>query len=62
MDEKRAVKINLDELCLAMEDSAYDHDYYLDLETGEIVFISDYIDDANLEELKDRIDENPAPL
>ena len=60
MDEKRAVKINLDELCLAMEDSSYDHDYYLDLETVEIVFISDYIEDAHLEELKDKIDENPA--
>ena len=61
MDEKRtAVKINLDELCLAMEDSSYDHDYYLDQEAGEIVFISDYIEDAHLEELKDKIDENPT--
>jgi len=59
MDEKRALKINLDDLCLAMENSSYECDYYLDLETGEIIFISDYMDDANLEELKDRIDENP---
>ncbi len=60
MDEKRALKINLEELCLAMEDSSYECDYYLDRETGEIVFISDYIDEASLEELKDKIDENPA--
>ena len=60
MDEKRVLKIDLDELCLAMENSSYECDYYLDLETGEIVFISDYMDDADLEELKDRIDENPA--
>ena len=59
MDKKRALKIDLDELCLAM-DSPYECDYYLDLETGEIVFISDYIDDVHLEELKDKIDENPA--
>mgnify|MGYP000922518880 FL=1 len=59
MDEKRALKIDLEDLCLAMENSSYDLDYYLDLETGEVIFISDYMDDANLEELKDRIDENP---
>jgi len=59
MDEKRALKIDLEELCLAMENNSYDLDYYLDLETGEVIFISDYMDDANLEELKDRIDENP---
>ena len=59
MDEKRAVKINLEDLCLAMEDSSYECDYYLDRETGEIIFISDYMDDANLEELKNKIDENP---
>ena len=59
MDEKRSMKINLEELCLAMDNSSYECDYYLDLETGEIIFISDYMDDANLEELKNRIDENP---
>lgn len=59
MDEKRALKIDLEDLCLAMENSSYDLDYYLDLETGEVIFISDYMDDANLEELKGRIDENP---
>ena len=59
MDEKRALKMDLEDLCLAMENSSYDLDYYLDLETGEVIFISDYMDDANLEELKDRIDENP---
>jgi len=59
MDEKRALKIDLEDLCLAMENSSYDLDYYLDQETGEVIFISDYMDDANLEELKDRIDENP---
>ena len=59
MDEKRSMKINLEDLCLAMENNSYDLDYYLDLETGEIIFISDYMDDANLEELKNRIDENP---
>ena len=35
MDKKR-LKIDLDELCSAMEDSSYRHNYYLDLKTGEI--------------------------
>lgn len=54
------MKINLDELCLAMENSSYGCDYYLDRETGEIVFISDYMDSAAIDELRKKIGENPA--
>ncbi len=42
-----------------MEDSSYEHEYYLDLETGEILFLSDYMDDEETEKLRDRIDEEP---
>lgn len=59
MDEKRSMKINLDDLCLAMDNSSYECDYYLDLETGEIIFISDYMDETEVEELREKIDENP---
>ncbi len=55
--EKKTLKINLDELCLAMEDSSYEHEYYLDLETGEILFISDYMDDEETGKLKDQVEE-----
>jgi hypothetical protein len=41
-----------------MDDSSYEHDYYLDLETGEILFISDYVDNEENDNLKDRIDED----
>jgi len=41
-----------------MEDSSYEHHYYLDLEIGEILFVSDYMDDEETEKLKDRIEEN----
>ena len=58
MDEGRAVKIDLDELCSALEDSSYEHHYYLNLETGEIVFISDYMDGEEIEQLRHKIDEN----
>ena len=56
--EKRALNIDLDELCEAMEDSSYEHEYYLDLETGEILFISDYMDDEETGKLKDQIEED----
>ena len=56
--EKRILNINLDELCDAMEDNTYEHEYYLDLESGEILFISEYTDDEEAIELKERIEED----
>ncbi len=58
MKKKKALKIGLDELCSAMEDSSYEHEYYLDLETGKILLISDYMDDEEIGKLKDQIDED----
>jgi len=57
MEGKRLVRIDLDELCSAVEDSSYEHQYYLDLETGEILFLSEYTDDEETEKLRDRIEE-----
>lgn len=59
MESKKALKIDLDELCSAMEDSSYEHNYYLDLKTGEILLISDYTDDAEIQKSREKIDENP---
>ncbi|MBA7679259.1 hypothetical protein ES703_87546 [subsurface metagenome] len=59
MEGKKLLRIDLDELCSAAEDSSYEHEYYLDLETGEILFLSDYMDDEESEKLRDRIDEEP---
>ena len=59
MEGKKTLKIDLDELCSAMEDSSYEHDYYLDLETGEVLFVSEYMDDEETEKLRDKIDESP---
>ena len=56
--EKKALNTSLDELCEAMENSSYEHEYFLDLETGEILFISDYMGDEETRELKDRIEED----
>jgi hypothetical protein len=59
MEKKKTLKINLDELCSAIEDNSYEHEYYLDLETGEILFLSEYLDDKEREKLRERIDDDP---
>jgi hypothetical protein len=59
MEGKKTLKIELDELCSAMEDSSYEHEYFLDLKTGEFLLISDYMDDGEAERLRDKIDEEP---
>jgi cellulose biosynthesis protein BcsQ len=59
MQNKKTLKIDLDELCSAMSDSSYEHEYYLDLETGEIIFLSEHTDDEGIEEPKDKIDKEP---
>jgi hypothetical protein len=56
-DKKKTLKIDLDELCEAMENTSYENEYYLDLETGEILFLSEYMDDEETENLRERIDE-----
>ena len=55
--EKKTLGINLGELCDAMENSSLENEYFLDLETGEILFVSEYSDDEETEKLKDRIEE-----
>jgi hypothetical protein len=54
---KKALNINMDELCQAMEDNSYENKYFLDLETGEILLVSECIDDEEKDKLGDRIDE-----
>jgi hypothetical protein len=57
--EKKALNIDLDGLCSAMEDSSPEHNYYLDLNTGEILLVSDYMDDEENRSLRRRIEEDP---
>jgi hypothetical protein len=59
MQGKKLLRINLDELCDAMENSSYENEYYLDLETGEILFLSEYMDDEETEKLREKIDDAP---
>ena len=56
MGEQKTLKIDFAELCSALEDSSYEHNYYLNLKTGEILFISAYMD---AEKIRGKIDQNP---
>jgi len=56
MQKKKTLKIDLDELCSAMEDNSYEHEFHLDLETGEILFLSEYTDDEEIGKLKGKIE------
>lgn len=51
MGEKKTLRVNMDELCEAMENSSYENENYLDFETGEILFLSEYMDDARQQRL-----------
>ncbi|MFP4038026.1 MAG: UPF0158 family protein [Desulfobacteraceae bacterium] len=59
MENRKTLAIDLDELCQAMEDASYENEYYLDLETGEILFLSDYIDEEETDRLRKGLDEDP---
>ena len=57
MEKKKTLKIDLHELYDAMENSSYEVEYYLDLETGEILFVSEGMDDEETGKLKNQIEE-----
>jgi hypothetical protein len=59
MEKKKTLKIDLDELCSAMEDNSYENKYYLDLETGEVLLLSEYVDCEEREKLRNRIGDYP---
>ena len=57
MEKKKTLKIGLDELCGAMENSSYEVEDYLDLKTGKILFVSEGMDDEETGKLKNQIEE-----
>jgi len=56
MEKRKSLKLDMGELCSAMEESSYEHDYYLDLKTGEILLLSDYVDDEDQDILRNKIE------
>jgi hypothetical protein len=59
VQQGKRLKVDLDELCYALDDSSYEHSYYLDLQSGELLFVSDYVDMEEAEKLKKHIDDDP---
>lgn len=59
MKNVKNLKIDMGDLCMAMDDASYEHQYYLDLQTGELIFLSEYaMDMSELEQLREQIDED----
>jgi hypothetical protein len=54
---KYRLKIDLDELCYAFED--HHNEYYLDLKTGELLFISSLADEEEVERIEDQLEREP---
>lgn len=51
------VRVDFEELRFAMEDASYEHQYFLDTETGEVILISEYDDDEESTQRLEAIDE-----
>ncbi len=58
MENRKALNIDIEELCAAMEDGSYEHEYYLDLDSGEVLLLSEYVGDEETGELEEQIEEN----
>jgi hypothetical protein len=54
---RRRVRVDFEELRFAMEDASYEHQYFLDTETGEVILISEYDDDEESTQRLQAIDE-----
>jgi hypothetical protein len=59
VQQGKRLRVDLDELCYALDDSSFERSYYLDLETGELLFVSDYMGTEEAEKLKQQLNENP---
>ena len=54
---RRTVRVDLDELRFAIEDASYDHRYFLDTETGDVILASEMFDDEETQRQLAEIDE-----
>ena len=52
----RKVQVNLDELCAAIDDASFEHRYFLDTETGEVILVSDMSDEDEVQQQLAEID------
>jgi uncharacterized protein UPF0158 len=52
-----AVRVDFEELRCAMEDASYEHHYFLDTQTGEVILVSEYDDDEESNQRLEATDE-----
>lgn len=57
MKPRKEVHVDLQELCAAYSHYHAESRHYLDLETGEIIYISEFMDEDRTGELEERIEE-----
>ena len=53
---RRKVRVDLEELRFAMEDASYEHRYFLDTETGDVILVSEMFDDEETQRQLTEID------
>src|SRR3982074_712361 len=53
---RRKVRVDLQELRFAMEDATYEHQYFLDTQTGEVILVSEMFDDEEAQRQLAEID------
>ena len=51
--------VNIDEVCDAMEDNNPEIEYWIDLKTGEMIFVTDYDEQSEREEIFEAIEYEP---
>src|SRR5260370_27630594 len=54
---RREVRVDLQELRFAMEDASYEHRYFLDTETGDVILASEMFEDEETQRQLTEIDE-----
>ncbi len=54
---RRKVRVDLEELRFAMEDASYEHRYFLDTETGDVILASEMFDDEETQRQLTEIDD-----
>jgi hypothetical protein len=54
---RRKVRVDLQELRFALDGASYEHHYFLDTETGELILVSELFDDEEAERQLAEIDE-----
>jgi Uncharacterised protein family (UPF0158) len=54
---RRKVRVDLEELRVAMADASYEHRYFLDTETGDVIVVSEMFDDEETQRQLTEIDE-----